>query len=63
MTSVVAKSAYKVNVTASGSNVFENGNNWRMLDVTVTGQVTPPTFVSSEFDSGTECWKSPFQKR
>ena len=38
MTSVTAKSSYGVNVTASGSNVFEDGNNWRMLDVTVTGQ-------------------------
>ena len=39
MTSVEAKSAYKVNVTASGTNVFEDGNNWRILDVTVD---TPP---------------------
>ena len=28
--------SYKVNVTASGSNVFENRNNWRVLDVMVT---------------------------
>ena len=27
--------SYKVNITASGDRVFENGNNWRMVDVTV----------------------------
>ena len=37
MTSVGTKSSYMVNVTASGSNVFEDGNNWRMLVVRVTG--------------------------
>ena len=37
MTSVGTKSSYMVNVTASGSNVFEDGNNWRMLVVKVTG--------------------------
>ena len=36
MTSVDTKSDYAVNVTASGGMVFEDGNNWRMLDVTVT---------------------------
>ena len=70
MTSVAAKSAYKVNVTASGSNVFENGNNWLMLDVMVTGQeddTTPPVitvtgsvFVATEVydsynDAGATC--------
>ena len=36
---------YTVTVTASGSNVFENGNNWRILDVTVSGEIvnTAPT--------------------
>ena len=29
--------AYSVNVTASGDDVFESGNNWRLLNVTVTG--------------------------
>ena len=28
---------YTANVTAFGSNVFENGNNWRMLEITVRG--------------------------
>ena len=28
---------YEVNVTASGPNVFENGNNWRMFNVTAAG--------------------------
>ena len=37
MTSVGTKSSYMVNVTASGSNVFEDGNNWRMLVVRVPG--------------------------
>ena len=37
MTSVGTKSSYRVNVTASGSNVFEDGNNWRMLVVKVPG--------------------------
>ena len=27
--------SYKANVTASGTSVFENDNNWRMLDITV----------------------------
>ena len=36
MTSVGTKSSYMVNVTASGSNVFEDGNNWRMLVVSVS---------------------------
>ena len=55
MTAVQTKSAYGVNVTASGADVFENGNNWRMLDVTVTGQAedtTPPTiFLRGLFSS------------
>ena len=36
MTSVDTKSDYTVNVTASDGTVFENGNNWRVLNVTVT---------------------------
>ena len=39
MTSVGTQSAYTVNVTASDGTVFEDGNNWRILDVTVD---TPP---------------------
>ena len=39
MTSVETKSEYDVNVTASGTDVFEDGNNWRMVvGVTVSGQ-------------------------
>ena len=38
---------YTVNVTASGSNVFENGNNWRTLTVTVTGQEDRPLLVDA----------------
>ena len=37
MTSVGTDSSYMVNVTASGSNVFEDGNNWRMLVIKVYG--------------------------
>ena len=32
---------YQANVTASGNDVFENGNNWRVLDITVPD--SPPT--------------------
>ena len=38
MISAGAKSSYMVNVTASGLNVFEDGNNWRVLEITVIGQ-------------------------
>ena len=51
MTSVGTKSSYTVNVTASGSNVFEDGNNWRLLEITVRDSTNtdsaPPAFVSS----------------
>ena len=43
MTSVGTKSSYRVNVTASGSNVFESGNNWRLLEIKVTDQTTDTT--------------------
>ena len=43
MTSVGTKSSYMVNVTASGSNVFEDGNNWRLLEIKVTDQTTDTT--------------------
>ena len=44
MTSVDTKSSYMVNVTASGSNVFENDNNWHVLNITLTGSAnTAPT--------------------
>ena len=39
--------AYTVNVTASGSSVFERGNNWRTLTVTVTGQEDRPLSVDA----------------
>ena len=38
MISVEAKSAYEVNVTASGTGIFGDGNNWHMLNVTVPDQ-------------------------
>ena len=34
---------YNVNVTAFGTNVFESGNNWRLLEIEVTGQTTGTT--------------------
>ena len=34
---------YNVNVTASGTDVFANGNNWRLLEIRVTGQTTDTT--------------------
>ena len=37
MTSVATQSTYTVNVTASGPRVFENGDNWHILKVNVTG--------------------------
>ena len=44
MTSVEAKSSYRVNVTTSESSVFENGGNWRVLGITVTESAnTAPT--------------------
>ena len=49
MTSVVTKSSYKVNVTASGSNVFESGNNWRLLEIKVTDQTTDTTLPADAF--------------
>ena len=42
MTSFGAKSSYVVNVTASGSGVFEDGNNWHALEVTLAGEAVPP---------------------
>ena len=47
MISVVdTKLVYTVNVTASGGSVFQDGNNWRVLEIEVTGQIpdtTPPS--------------------
>ena len=43
MTSAVSgRSSYTVNVTASGPAVFEDGNNWRTLEITVNGDTTGP---------------------
>ena len=46
MTSVEAKSDYTVIVTANGTGVFEDGNNWREVYVTVTGMVNQPPTVT-----------------
>ena len=47
ITSVVEKGTYTVNVTASGPNVFENGNNWRMVEVTVLPESNKPPRVDA----------------
>ena len=46
MTSAETKSEYEVNVTASGTGVFEDGNNWRMLDVTARVSDTTSPFIT-----------------
>ena len=38
---------YEANVTASGSDVFEDGNNWKVLEVTVTGESNSPSAVTA----------------
>ena len=41
------KDSYTVNVNAPGDSVFEDGNNWSALTVTLTGSAnTPPTVTS-----------------
>ena len=48
MTSVDdTKSTYTVNVTASEGTVFEDGNNWRVFDVTATGQANVDPILNS----------------
>ena len=50
MTSGVSgKAEYSVNVTASGESVFEDGNNWRLLEIKVTGQITDTTLPADAF--------------
>ena len=50
MTSAGAKSSYTVNVTTSGPSVFESGNNWHVLEITVTGSANTPPSVSAGGD-------------
>ena len=40
------KGSYQANVTASGTDVFESGNNWRVLDITVPD--SPPTVQAGD---------------
>ena len=44
---VSEKAEYSVNVTASGSNVFEDGNNWRVLVVKVSGDINAPPVLNT----------------
>ena len=49
MTSVGAESDYTVNVTASDGTVFEDGNNWKVLEITVSGSANgPPTVLAGD---------------
>ncbi len=50
MTSVGKRSLYGVNVTASGYLATEEGGYWRMVDVTVSGQVNNPPTVDAGQD-------------
>ena len=43
---VSGKAEYSVNVTASGTNVFESGNNWRVLVVKVSGDINAPPVLN-----------------
>ena len=40
---------YSINVTASGGSVFESDNNWRLLEIKVTGQTTDTTLPADAF--------------
>ena len=42
--------SYTANVRASGSDVFENGNNWRMLEITVHDIINNPPVVQAGGD-------------
>ena len=44
---VSEKAEYSVNVTASGTNVFESGNNWRVLVVKVSGDINAPPVLNT----------------
>ena len=46
MTLVDTQDLYTVNITASGPSVFEDGNNWHVLEVTVTGDA-PAAFLTT----------------
>ena len=47
MTSASTKGTYYVNVTAGGTGVFESGNNWRELEITVIGQANTVPSVNA----------------
>ena len=42
--------SYTVKVTASGNSIFENGNNWRMLEITVRSSANGPPTVDAGQD-------------
>ena len=51
MTSVVAgRDSYAANVTANGTNVFENGNNWRVFEVTLDSTPFVTTWQTTTAD-------------
>ena len=41
ISAVAGQKLYTANITATGSGVFENGNNWRTLEITVSGKAYP----------------------
>ena len=45
-----APGTYTANITAAGDAVFESGNNWRVLNVTVTGSANSPPVVDAGDD-------------
>ena len=57
MTSVTSgQSQYSINVTASGTSVFESDNNWILLEIKVTGQTTDTTPLTD--DAFITTWKT-----
>ena len=42
--------SYTANVRASGSGIFENGNNWRVLEIAVHGSINSPPTVQAGDD-------------
>ena len=46
--------SHTVNVTASGGSVFEDGNNWRMLEITVAGAGPPEGNNPPVVNAGTD---------
>ena len=48
------RASYRVNITASGDRVFENGNNWRMADIAVKAGGSRPFITTWQTDTADE---------